>query len=110
MDDGELKTNMRPTIFSELLKSKADGYTVPTSHGLTDDAYSILAAAADTTGNTMTIAAFNVMSNRRVYDSLRNELLEAFPDPDATLNFAILEKLPYLVDIQLSMLQLFISC
>ena len=100
MDHGELKSEKRPTIFSELLNANADGYTVPTSLGLTDDAYSILAAAADTTGNTMTIAAFNVISECGVYDSLRRELLEAFPDPDANLDFATLERLPYLVDIR----------
>ena len=91
------RTEKRPTIFSELLKSKSENNTVPTSSDLTDDAYSILAAAADTTGNTMTIATFNVIFNRRIYESLRTELLEAFPDPGATLSFAVLEKLPYLV-------------
>ena len=97
MDRGEIENEKRPTIFSELLNYNADGFVVPTSHGLTDDAYSILAAAADTTGNTMTIAAFNVMSNRQIYESLRNELFEAFPDPNTTLDFATLERLPYLV-------------
>ncbi len=58
---------------------------------------SILVAAADTTGNAMTVAAYNVVNNVEIYATLSAELREAFPNPDKTLEFLKLEKLAYLV-------------
>jgi cytochrome P450 len=88
----------RPTIFSELLDpEKQDGWPVPPAHELKDEVYSILASAADTTGNAMTVACYKVIGNQEIYSALRKELHAAFPDPDAKLNFVTLERLPYLV-------------
>lgn len=70
---------------------------VPTVDDLTDEAYIIIAAAADTTGNAMTIATYNVVRNPTIYSRLSTELKESFPDPDADMDFVALEKLPYLV-------------
>jgi cytochrome P450 len=88
----------RPTIFSELLDpEKQSGFPVPPLDELKDEVYGVLAAAADTTGNAMTVAAYKVLSNPQIYQTLRKELLDAFPEPDARLEFTKLEKLPYLV-------------
>jgi cytochrome P450 len=62
-----------------------------------DEAYGILAAAADTTGNGMTVAAYHVVNNLAIYKKLRAELSTAFPEADARLNFTELENLPFLV-------------
>ena len=53
----------RPTIFSKLWseENKPDGYRIPSTMDLKDEAYTVLAAAADTTDNAMTVAAFNVI-------------------------------------------------
>lgn len=64
---------------------------------LTDDAFVILAAAADTTGNAMTIATYNVLNNPSIYSQVKDELEGQFPDGTAELDFLTLEKLPYLV-------------
>jgi len=72
---------------------------VPTVDKLVDDAFIILAAAADTTGNAMTITAYNVLSNPSVYSRVKDELREAFPDPHTKLDFLTLEKLPYLTAV-----------
>jgi cytochrome P450 len=56
-------------------------------------------AAADTTGNAMTMAAFHIVTNPIIYGRLILELREAFPDPTAELSFTELEKLPYLTGI-----------
>lgn len=97
MDAGE-ESKTRQTIFHQLLSPHAaDGYVVPTVDQLKDEAYILVAAAADTTGNAMTIAAYNVVLNQEIYRTLTAELKEAFPDPDARLDFVTLEKLPYLV-------------
>lgn len=97
----EGKLGDRQTIFSTLLskEDKPGGYQTPSDEVLMQEAYSILAAAADTTGNAMTVAAFNVLSNPLIYQRLVQDLEEAFPDPNATLEFVELEKMPYLVHL-----------
>lgn len=103
MKDGKLSQSDlegRPTIFTELLNpEKQDGHPVPTTWQLKDEAFSVVAAAADTTGNAMTIAAYHVMKNPDIYKKLREELIEAFPNPDQELKFVDLEKLPYLTGV-----------
>jgi cytochrome P450 len=89
----------RPTIFTTLLSEdeKPDGFRVPTTLELKDEAYSVLVAAADTTGNAMTVAAFNVIYNPAIYEKLVKELETRFPDETSKLPFVELERLPYLV-------------
>lgn len=97
MEQGGFTPN-RPTIFSELLDpEKQGGYPVPPATDLKDEVYVILAAAADTTGNAMTVACYKVLQSPEIYYNLRKELLDTFPAPDARLDFVTLEKLPYLV-------------
>jgi hypothetical protein len=98
MESGQ-GSESRPSIFKALLSpdEKVKGYVVPTVDQLKDEAFSILAAAADTTGNGMTVAAYNVVNNPAIYKRLTKELEAEFPDADATLDFVSLEKLPYLV-------------
>lgn len=47
----------------------------------------------------MTVAAQNVVNNPVIYKKLVAELKGTFPDPNANLDFQVLEKLPYLVGI-----------
>jgi cytochrome P450 len=92
--------NSRRTIFHDLLTSKPDvGYVVPPIEKLEDEAVSIMAAASDTTGNGMTIAAYNVVQNPVIYEKLKAELQAAFPNPNSRLGFTVLERLPYLVSL-----------
>jgi cytochrome P450 len=90
----------RPTIFTTLLseEEKPEGFRVPNTEELKDEAYSVLVAAADTTGNAMTVAAFNVIHNPVIYENLAKELETRFPDQTNQLSFVELEKLPYLVN------------
>jgi hypothetical protein len=98
MDASKGEKTTRLTIFNQLLDPEvAEGHVVPSVDDLKDEAVSIVTAAADTTGNAMTIAAYNVISNETIYHKLKTELREAFPDPSATLEFLALERLPYLV-------------
>jgi cytochrome P450 len=94
MDSGE-KVD-KPSIFPALL-TPPEGHPTPTTEQVKDEAISILAAAADTTGNAMTVAAYNVVSNPEIYKKVTAELKSAFPNGDETLDFLTLEKLPYLV-------------
>lgn len=90
----------RTTIFHELLcPDAAEGYAVPNVDELSSEAQNILGAASDTTGNTLTIAAYNVVRNPDIYARLSAELKEAFPNPEGRLEFVALEKLPYLTAV-----------
>ena len=86
----------KPCIFEALL-APGEGYVIPTPDQVKDEAYSILNAASDTTGNAMTVAARNVVINPKIYRTLTEELKAAFPNPDEKLDYLKLEKLPYLV-------------
>ena len=63
---------------------------------LAGEAIGILTAGVDTTGNVIETAAYNVISNKKIYEALRKELVEAYPDPTADMALPDLEKLPYL--------------
>lgn len=87
----------QPCIFESLL-APADDYVVPTPDQVKDESYAILNAASDTTGNAMTVTAYNVVIDPEKYTTLTAELKTAFPNPDEKLEFSKLEKLPYLVN------------
>jgi cytochrome P450 len=96
------RTEGKPSIFQALLtpSEKDKEYVVPTVDELTDEAYAVLAAAAETTGNALTISAYNILSNSDIHFKLKKELDQAFPDPGQILNFLKLETLPYLVSLR----------
>ena len=92
------KKPARPTIFHQLLDPEGtDEQGVASVDHLSDESNGIIAAAAETTGNTMSISTYHVLSNEKVHRTLVEELEDAFPDADAELDFVTLEKLPYLV-------------
>ena len=64
---------------------------------LEDEAYTVITAAADTTGNAMTTIMRSVITDRNIYEKLHLELKTAFPDDTVTMKYKVLEKLPYLV-------------
>jgi cytochrome P450 len=97
METGKLGSS-EPTIFSELLDPEKNcGKPIPSTMELKDEVHSLLAAAADTTGNAMITAAYHVISDRNTYQKVKAELIEAFPNPSSALDFVTLEKLAYLV-------------
>jgi cytochrome P450 len=96
MDSG--RAEKRPSIFQALLspQEKDEDYVIPTIDDLKDEAYSVLAASADTTGNAMTVAAYKVVSDPEIFAKVKKELVAEFPDPNERLSFVRLETLPYL--------------
>jgi cytochrome P450 len=95
MDAGTLNEG-RKTIFSECLKGNEDDPPLPVVQ-LKDEVYSVIAAAAETTGNAMSYALYKILGDPEIYTTLREELFAAFPDREAKLELTIVEKLPYLV-------------
>jgi len=100
LENPHQKVDDRTTIFSELLAADYHGVgSTPTVDDLLDEASVILAAASDTTGNAMTIASYNILSNPTIRENLSKELRKAFPDSESKLNLVTLEKLPYLTAV-----------
>jgi cytochrome P450 len=98
----------RKTIFHQLLDPAATpGHVVPSVEDLTDEAFTTLTAAADTTGHAMAILTYYVVSSPSIYRTLTTELKTAFPSHDhnyeqvKNLNYryTTLEKLPYLTGV-----------
>lgn len=99
MDSGG-NSGTRKTIFHDLLTDDPDaGWTVPPIGEIQDEATAMLGAAADTTGHAMNYATIEITSDPVKYKRLAAELKQAFPDPNARLDYVTLEKLPYLVCI-----------
>ncbi|KAF9767249.1 hypothetical protein IL306_000204 [Fusarium sp. DS 682] len=96
LDVGSVDLNGRATIFSALMTPDDRRKPAAVAH-LEDEAYTVLTAAADTTGNAMTTICRYVFADQDVYSKLHAELKAAFPDDDEIMRFQILEKLPYLV-------------
>jgi cytochrome P450 len=100
METGEMKPDSKPTLFQRLLTPGiVSGYNVPSPANLSDEAYTVLGAAGDTTGNTLTTATYHAVSNPSIYNKLTAELKQAFPDPNSKLDYVTLEKLPYLTGV-----------
>ena len=64
---------------------------------LEDEAYTVITAAADTTGNAMTTIVRCVVTDSTIYQKLHAELKDAFPEESVPLQYKNLESLPYLV-------------
>lgn len=90
----------RPTIFTTLLTVEKEEGQIPISdEALVDEAFSLMFAASDTTGNAMTVATFHILRQPEIYTRLKAELATRFPDASQPLPLEELESLPYLVCI-----------
>lgn len=64
---------------------------------LFQEALALLLAGSDTVGNVCTVGFVHILENPPVLRNLMAELEEIWPDKNASIDYAILEKLPYLV-------------
>jgi hypothetical protein len=74
-------------------------HTILKIDDLTDEAYTILSAVANSSANVMTRITYFVFCSPSVRSSLVSELTTAFPDPNQRLYFLKSEKLPYLTAV-----------
>ncbi|KAJ3521437.1 hypothetical protein NMY22_g12317 [Coprinellus aureogranulatus] len=96
-DPSSLEKAEQETIYHHLINPES-------GQGLTRDALrheasTLVAAGADTVGNTGNIALFHVLRNPDIEKRLRDELREAWPDVDTPMPVEKLEKLPYLMAV-----------
>ncbi|KAF6227140.1 hypothetical protein HO133_008582 [Letharia lupina] len=86
-----------PTIFDTALKPDADkGQIKPTIDELAADTLLLLIAGTDSTAHALTFATYNVLQDPNILRKLQAELRNAMPRKDMLLEWAELEKLPYL--------------
>ncbi|KAK4448316.1 Trichodiene oxygenase [Podospora aff. communis PSN243] len=90
----------RETIFHTILNPQAGegDYKVPPMQQVVDEAWGITGAAVETTGNTLSVIAWRVLSDGEVHRKLREELVRAFPEGER-MDYLALEKLPYLTGV-----------
>ncbi|MCJ1462746.1 hypothetical protein MMC07_001349 [Pseudocyphellaria aurata] len=86
------------TVFEEILHADLPPAELSLSR-LQDEAVIIVMAGINTTKTTMCIACFHTLSNPSIYQRLRQELTNAFPDPTMRPSLPELEKLPYLTAV-----------
>ncbi|KAI1810301.1 cytochrome P450 monooxygenase-like protein [Poronia punctata] len=94
-EEKTINPDARPNIFSALM-DPGKGFSKAVADHLEDEAYLVITAAADTTGNAMTYIARQVVENPHIYHRLHAELKHYFPDEQATLEYPSLQRLPYL--------------
>ena len=86
-----------PTMFDIALNPDArKGRPTLTVDQLSADTLTLLLAGTDTTSLTLTMATYSVLRDPNVLRKLQAELREAMPRKDTQLEYAELEKLPYL--------------
>lgn len=73
------------------------GQFAPSLEELTADAVFLLIAGTDTTAHNLILATYSILTNPSILGTLKVELRKAMPDKDSLLDWATLEKLPYLV-------------
>ena len=85
------------TIYHHLLRARVGNNNNPSRRDLFEEALSLLQAGGDTVGNICTIGTFYILNDPDVHSRLFGELQEVWPDKNATAEYTVLEKLPYLV-------------
>ena len=86
-----------PTIFDTALNpDREKGYIKPTIDELSADGLLLLQAGTDTTAHVLTMAAYNVLREPKILRKLQAELRQAMPTKNSWVEYAELEKLPYL--------------
>lgn len=94
-DPETIKAQPHPTVIWELSKSDALPPSEKTFKRLAVEANGLVAAGFETTGATLTLMTYLVLSHPQVHQKLLKELEEAIPDPSKIPGALVLEKLPY---------------
>ena len=87
------------SVFDTTLHPNVDKgqFTPPIEH-IASDAFTFVLAGTDTSSNTLVTGMFELLDGSpHMMARLKRELLEAIPDVNAMMDWATLEKLPYLV-------------
>ncbi|OCK73084.1 cytochrome P450 [Lepidopterella palustris CBS 459.81] len=95
-DPEKIEAQAQPPVVWELSKSDVLPASEKTFKRLAVEANGMVAAGFETTGGTLTMITYLLLTHQHVFQKLLEELEEAIPDPDNIPNVLVLEKLPYL--------------
>ncbi|KAF5355464.1 hypothetical protein D9758_006320 [Tetrapyrgos nigripes] len=100
-DESALEAVEHETIFHHLILPRTKDGVIdrslrPSRRSLVDEAFSLLGAGSDTVGNTSCIATLYALSNPDICRKVKEELRQAWPDPETVPELTVLEQLPYL--------------
>ncbi|KAF8806912.1 cytochrome P450 [Phlegmacium glaucopus] len=100
-DPTSLQNVDHETIYHHFLTPQPDNPRLPpiTREWLLDEGLYMRFAGSDTVGNTCTVAAYHILSNKHVYDTLTAALKLAWPDKDVPACYETLEKVSYLTAV-----------
>ena len=89
------------TIFDTTLKPNLEkGQKIQPIGNLTADAFTFVMAGTDTSSHTLVVALYNLLDSRPdVLQALKQELRTKIRDRKSSIEWASLEKLPYLVSM-----------
>ena len=94
-DDQEAKSGSQETVFSNLLDSKLSPRELSLQR-LQNEAVSVVGAGFETTRWALTVQSYYILANPSIYQRLRQELIDAIPDPKCIPAWSELQQLPYL--------------
>lgn len=93
------------TIYHHLLSPQGGKiqHETPSRKCLISEAINLLLAESDTIRNACVVGTFHVLNDRGIHSKLLTELDNAWPDKNVPIKYEVLEKLPYLVRIDLAL-------
>lgn len=91
----EAKFASQDTVFAELLNSKLPPHELSETR-LQNEAISVIGAGFETTRWALTVSSYHILANTAISQRLRQELINAIPDPQNIPPWAELQALPYL--------------
>lgn len=98
-DPSACEGSSHPTVFRRLLNPDISrGQTLPSREALIQEAMGFVMAGSIELSNALAYGTFHVLKNPGVNRKLFEELTSVWPDPNKSVRFDVLEKLPYLVN------------
>ncbi|KAI9727459.1 MAG: hypothetical protein M1828_006401 [Chrysothrix sp. TS-e1954] len=86
---------LNPTLFREIFQADIPA-SEKTIDRVTDEGVLFVVAGNETTGNALSIIAYNILKDPAVHAKLRKELVDLIPDARTIAKWQTLEKAPYL--------------
>ena len=89
------------SVFDATLHPNVEkGQFTPSIQHLAADAFTFILAGTDTTSHTLIVAIFELLAGEQhMMKRLKQELWDGIPDAHVTVEWTVLEKLPYLVSL-----------
>ena len=95
LNDSAEKEKKSDTVFEALLEVGLPAAEVSHTR-LHHEATAIVGAGIETTHRVLSVATFHILANPPVHQRLRQELVNAFPDPHNPPSLDELNRMPYL--------------